>query len=336
MQGDRMQVRRWIVLMTSAITAFIMIAVIGGSGSAAGGTSPCVTPTALPTGTPATGTPSPSPTVLPPTATATASQNIGRLLGDAPATATVTASPTALPVCTPTPAPTKAPTTTSTVQATAHTSGTIIASVAATSTIVGAAPTANVAPATVAPSTAPARVSVQAAPIPATVVAPSSASSSPSTSSSSSSAPPPAAAGLPPPPPPGYSAPVGNTPNSVGGGSVPTFPSAFGTPVVSAVRGNVVSAGAPSVSYPGVPAARPALPPGYAVGPTGTAIPVVNPRAGHARSAHTTWFVLLLGIVLMGVGARLRVIGGVAFAHDVRTRYTASALLRSGRNAWEG
>jgi len=337
MQGDGTRARRWIILMTSAITACFMIAVIGGSGSAAGaaadGTLPCVTPTALPTGTPATGTPGPSPTALPPpTATATAPQVIGRLLGDAPATATVTASPTTLPVCTPTPAPTKAPpTTTPIAQATAHSLGTPIASVAVATTIVGAAPTVNVAP-----SAVPARVSVQAAPIPASVVAPSFVSSSPSTSSSSSSAPPPAAAGLPPPPPPGYPAPVGNTPNSVGG-SLPAFPSAFGTPVVSAVRGNV-AAGAPSISYPGAPAARPALPPGYAVSPTGTAIPVVNPRAGHARPVRNTEFALLLGIVLMGVGARLLVIGDTAFAHDVRTRYTASALLRLrlGRNAREG
>lgn len=345
MQGERTRARRWIILMASALTACIMIAVIGGAESAAGAatdaTPPCVTPTVLPTGTPVTGTPGPSPTALPPpTVTATAPQVIGRLLGDAPAPATATASPTALPVCTPTPAPTKAPpTTTPIAQATAHSLGTPIASVAVATTIVGAAPTVNVVPATVAPSAVPARVSVQAAPIPASVVAPSFVSSSPSAFSSSSSAPPPAAAGLPPPPPPGYSAPVGNTPNSVGG-SLPAFPSAFGTPVVSAVRGNV-AAGAPSISYPGAPAARPALPPGYAVSPTGTAVPVVNPRAGHARPARNTEFALLLGIVLMGVGVWLRgcvVMSGTAFAHDMRTRYTASALLRLrlGRNAREG
>ncbi|MCA1724225.1 MAG: hypothetical protein LC748_08270 [Thermomicrobia bacterium] len=200
-------------------------------------------------------------------------------------------------------------------------------------------PTAVIAVATAAPSAVPVPVSVQSAPIPASIAAPSVSSSS-STSSSSSSGPPPAAVGLPPPPPPGYAASVGNTPNSVGGAPGSAFPSAFGTPVVSAVRGNVVVAGAPSALFPGAPAAvRPAVPPGYAVGPTGTAVPVINPRAGHPRQASSAEGALLLGIIFMVVGAGLRrcaVTGGAAFARDVRTRYTTSALLRSVRNAREG
>lgn len=344
MQGDRMRARRWIILMMSAITACIMLVVIGGFGSAAGaapdGTPSCATPTALPMETPATGTPGPSPTALPPTATATAPQIIGRLLGDAPATVTATASSTPLPLCTSTPAPTKGPqTTTPTAQAVAHSSAIPVASVATTSAAVQVVPTAVIALATAAPSVVPVPVSVQSAPILASVAAPSASSSSP-TSSSSSSGPPPAAVGLPPPPPPGYAASVGNTPNSVGGAPGSAFPSAFGTPVVSSVRGNVVAAGAPSASFPGAPAAvRPAVPPGYAVGPTGTAVPVINPRAGHPRPASSAEGALLLGIVFMFLGAGLRrcaVTGNAAFARDVRTRYTASALLRSVRNTREG
>ena len=342
MQGDRARARWRIILMMSAVTTCIMIGVIGGSGSAAraatDGTLPCVTPTAIPTGTPTTGTPGPSPTALPPTATATAPQIIGRLLGDAPVTATASSTP--LPICTPTPAPTKAPPTpSSTVQAIVHSSAIPVASMAATSAAMNVVSPVAIASATTAPSTVPVTVSVQSAPIPASVTALSSAPSSPLTSSSSSSAPPPAAVGLPPPPPPGYSVPVGNTPNSVGSGPVPAFPSVVGTPVVSAVRGNVASAGAPSLSFPSAPAARPVLPPGYAVGPTGTAIPVINPRAGHARAATHTGFAFLLGIVFMVVGAWLRgfvVIGGATFARDARTRYTTSALLRSVRNTREG
>jgi len=99
--------------------------------------------------------------------------------------------------------------------------------------------------------------------------------------------------------------------------------------------------GGPIIPPPPPPPPRPALPPGYAVSPTGTAVPVINPRAGHARPARNTEFALLFGIVLMGVGVWLRVcvvMSGTAFAHDVRTRYTASALLRLrlGRNAREG
>jgi hypothetical protein len=315
MQGHRKS-GRTMAIAASGAAIVVLAAMIGFSGnvaSAATNTPPCLTPTPLPTGT-ITGTASPSPTALPPTATV--AQINGRLLGDAPATATGTASPTPLPTCTPTPAPTNAPlTATPIVPATAHASTAPVTSVASVSAATGVPQTVAVSSAPGAPAASPAHVSVQAAPTSASVAPPASASSA-SSSSSSSSAPPAAAVGLPPPPPPGYAASVGNTPDSVGGASVPSALSVGGTPVVSAVRGNIAPAGAPGIPFPGVPsAARPAVSSGYAVSPTGAAAPIVTPRTGHPRSGSGVPLVFFVGIACMVAGASLR---GISRRHGIR------------------
>ena len=290
MQGHRADTRRWIVLAVSAATVGMLALIIGWSGNPAGaaidGLAACVTPTALPTGTSTTGTPGPSPTAPPPTPTATAPQIIGRLLGDAPVTAIATVSPPP-PPCTPTPVPTKLPPTPTTIFAMAT------ASVPAAAK---SAPTVAPPPTTIAPPIIAVRASAQAATAPA---APSSSTSS------SSSRPPAAAVGLPPPPP-GYT--VGNTPNSVGGANAASFPSAVGTPVVSAVRGNVAPAGAANIPFPGSApvAARSAAPPGYVIGPTGVPVPVIAQRAGYPRTGRGAGFALLVGAICMAAGLIVR------------------------------
>jgi hypothetical protein len=124
--------------------------------------------------------------------------------------------------------------------------------------------------------------------------------------------PPAAAVGLPPPPPPVYSAPVDNTPNSVGSANAPGVPPVVGTPVIKIIRGNAAPPGVPIPPFPGapaapgVPAARPAMPPGYAVGPMGSAVPIVNPRAGQPRPESGIGWALLVGIACLCVGASLR------------------------------
>lgn len=304
MQGDKRRVWRWMVWAASIFVTGIMAILIGSSGSAAGaatnGTRACVTPTALPTGTQAPGTLGPSPTVPPPTATATAPRIVGPLLGGDPTTATVTASPTPLPICTPAP-PTKAPlTATPIAPATVYSSGAPGTGGTAASSAAGGSPAAVVARAPSVPASTPTRVSVQAASAPASVVPPASAPSS--------AQPPAAALGLPPSPPPGYSPPVGNTPNMVGGANGPAVPPVVGTPVISAVRGRIAPAGAPVVPFPGVPAAaRPAVSPAYVVGPTGAPIPIITPRTGHPGSVNSmTVIALVAGVACMCVGVWLR------------------------------
>jgi hypothetical protein len=88
-----------------------------------------------------------------------------------------------------------------------------------------------------------------------------------------------------------------------------------GTPVVSAVRGNIAPAGAPSIPFPGVPsAARPAVSSGYAIGPTGVAAPIVTPRTGHPRSGGAP-FAFLLGIACLIAGLSLR---GIPWRRGIR------------------
>ena len=154
MQGHRDTLQRLYMGIGTALTAGVLLIVLGWSTGSAGaattGSPVCVTPTALPTATTNSGTaspspsPSPSPTPLPPTATPATSGIITPLLSGGQATATATASPTPLPTCTPVPATaTIAVTVTTTIPRTAS-----VASLPSASSSVGMG-TASAAPAVV-------------------------------------------------------------------------------------------------------------------------------------------------------------------------------------------
>lgn len=290
MQGLRGRQRRSIVLFGVALTAGIIALFLGWSANAAGAATDappgCLTPTPIPIGTPSDrGTASPSPTPLPPTATPTPAAFNGRLLGDAPSAATITASPTPPPVCTPAPA-------------------------LPTWTAVAPSVTRPAASAASAPISAGSPVPVSAAstqPSPRTsATAPASAPVAPPASSSSAE-PPSAAVGLPPSPPPGYAPPDGSSPSPARGANIANFVPTGGTPVVSAVRGQVAPVSAQNVPVPaGVSGVvRPAQP-GVTFGPTGAAAPVVIPRAGHPATSMTVPFSLVAGMVSVLAGLWLR------------------------------
>ncbi|HEY8293379.1 MAG TPA: hypothetical protein VIG44_12865 [Thermomicrobiales bacterium] len=91
------------------------------------------------------------------------------------------------------------------------------------------------------------------------------------------------------------------------------MPPVAGTPVITIIRGKAAPPGVPIPPFPGAPAApgvpavRPAVPPGYAVGPTGVAAPIVNPRAGHPQPERDASLALLIGIAFLCAGVSLRV-----------------------------